>query len=75
MSKIVMKTVCYGGVQVRQNNNLCTSIFIRAKKKLFLPVQKYSLRAQKGDDAVSQRYCEFDWEFKICLQGALEAIS
>ena len=32
MSKIVMKTVCYGGVQVRQNNNLCTSIFIRAKK-------------------------------------------
>ena len=27
-----MKTVCYGGVQVRQNNNLCTSIFIRAKK-------------------------------------------
>ena len=32
MSKIVMKTVCYGGVQVRQNNNHCTSIFIRAKK-------------------------------------------
>ena len=63
-----MKTVCYGGVQVRQNNNLCTSIFIRAKKN-------YSPRAQKGDDAVSQRYCEFDWEFKICLQGALEAIS
>ena len=38
-------------------------------------MQKYSPRAQKGDDAVSQRYCEFDWEFKICLQGALEAIN
>ena len=32
MSKIVMKTVYYGGVQVRQNNNHCRSIFIRAKK-------------------------------------------
>ena len=49
-SKVVINSVCHGGVQ--------------AKDKIFLPGQKYFSQYIKPDDAPGQRYCDLIVKFK-----------
>ena len=66
-SKLVLKSVCHGGKQVKDKIVITVQTYW-FKQKIFLLVQKYFSKCTKIDYLRSQRYCEIDWEFEICIQ-------